>query len=231
MKMVSIAAVAAAALTTVAGVSAPVAAADLRSMKDGYAGPMPVLQSGPAGPCYFRADVGYSWSQSPDIKWPVNNGVHTDGSNGNPADGIVQAGEISYSFVTDKVANASMENTWFGEGGAGCSFGGSRGVRFEAMLGYRGDRKIDGEPGFYQPAPPVGVPPVIPPVLEDPLHTSLRTYTLMLNVYKDFGNFGGFIPYVGAGIGAAYHQLDDVYFTDNPSLTNRIKGDNDLSLA
>ena len=24
-----------------------------------------------AGPCYFRADVGYSWSRNPDVKWTV----------------------------------------------------------------------------------------------------------------------------------------------------------------
>jgi len=53
----------------------------------------------------------------------------------------------------------------------------------------------------------------------------------MLHAYKDFGNFGGFIPYVGAGIGAAYHQLGDVSFTGNPNLVNRIRGDNDLSFA
>ena len=53
----------------------------------------------------------------------------------------------------------------------------------------------------------------------------------MLNAFKDLGSFGGFVPYVGAGIGAAYHQLDDVSFTGNTALTNRIRGNNDLALA
>lgn len=131
----------------------------------------------------------------------------------------------------DKVSKTNSEDGWFGEGGLGCSFGGSRGVRFEAMLGYRGSRKIDGEPQIYDPGPPVGGP-VVPGVpIDDPLHTSITTTTLMLNAYKDFGNFGGFIPYVGAGIGVAYHQMDDVYFTGNPNLLNRIKGDNDIAFA
>jgi opacity protein-like surface antigen len=53
----------------------------------------------------------------------------------------------------------------------------------------------------------------------------------MVNVYKDLGHWGGIVPYVGAGVGAAYHKLDDIYFTGNPFLTNRIKGSSDLSFA
>ena len=34
------------------------------SVKDA---PIPVS----AGPCYFRADVGYSWSNDPDVRWTV----------------------------------------------------------------------------------------------------------------------------------------------------------------
>ena len=101
------------------------------------------------------------------------------------------------------------------------------------MFGFHGDRKFDGEPLFYKPGlppgTPVGNPP--PPDLEDPMHTNLKTYTLMFNGYKDLGNFGGFTPYVGAGIGVAYHRMDEVYFTENPNLTNRIEGDNDLAFA
>jgi opacity protein-like surface antigen len=240
MKLVSLAGVASAALAIAVSAPAPAFAADLGgyrgSTKDGYVAPMPVVQHGPSGPCYFRADAGYSWSNDPDVKWPVNNltrNTDTDFSTGVPVTTVTS----TTTFLTDKVANATIENTWLAEGGVGCSFGGSRGVRIEAVLGFRGGRKIDGEPGLFtvtdttsisgipDPAPPGG-PPII-----DPLHTSLKSYTLMLNAYKDFGNFGGFIPYVGAGIGAAYHQLDDVSFTGNPALTNRIKGDNDLAFA
>ena len=67
--------------------------------------------------------------------------------------------------------------------------------------------------------------------INDPLHTSLTSYTLMLNLYRDLGNYGGFTPYVGAGIGAAYNKLDQVYFTGNPNLLNRISGNSDLSFA
>jgi len=238
MKLVSLAGVASAALFLAAFVPVSAQAADLGgvrggSMKD-YGGPMPVIHQGAGGPCYFRADVGYSWSNDPTIKWPVNN-TNTD-TNYDVLDIYGNPTVTSTStFVTDKVANASMANTWLAEGGAGCGWGGSRGVRLEAMLGFRGDRKITGEPGFFENTVSttiggVTTPGVVVP-MEDPIHTKLQTYTLMINAYKDLGNWGGFTPYVGAGIGAAYHQLDDVSFTGNPNLTNRIRGDNDLAFA
>ena len=53
----------------------------------------------------------------------------------------------------------------------------------------------------------------------------------MLNAYKDLGTFGNLTPYVGAGVGMAYNKMDDVYFTGNPALVNKIKGDSELSFA
>jgi opacity protein-like surface antigen len=67
--------------------------------------------------------------------------------------------------------------------------------------------------------------------VEDPLHTSLRTYTLMFNAYHDLGKWGNVTPYVGAGVGIAYNIISDVYFTGNPALRNSINGDRDISLA
>jgi opacity protein-like surface antigen len=189
--------VASALLATAACMATPAVADGLDrprygSIKDGpmY---MPVRS---AGPCYFRGDVGYSWSQTPDVRWFVNG--------------------------DDVVNNVSMENTWLIEGGIGCGSG-SHGLRGELVLGYRGKRDIDGEPGFWNPPP--GNPPV------DPLHTSITTYTGMVNVYYDLGRFGNFVPYVGAGMGAAYHTMDSVYFTQNPALVNVIHGKSDLAFA
>lgn len=214
MKLVSLAGVAAAALAL--SVIAPfnANAADLGGMRGSIKdGPVPVVYQS-THPCYFRADIGYSWSNTPDIKWAVNNDAY------NLANGT------SYPNG-DTVSNASMDGGVFGEVGGGCGWGGPRGFRLEAMLGFRGDRDLYGEPVFY--AGPPSMPP--PPNTWDPLHASLRTTTLMINGYKDLGNWGGFVPYVGGGIGAAYHQLSDVYFTGNPNLTNKIHGDRDLSFA
>ena len=63
------------------------------------------------------------------------------------------------------------------------------------------------------------------------------TYAVTRDLHEEFGRDrvrntplaeSGF---VGAGIGAAYHQLDDIYFTGNPNLTNHIHGNNDIAFA
>lgn len=62
------------AAVTVAASALPASAADLtrRGMKDGYEPSMShVSPRGPAGPCYFRGDVGYSVMRDPTVKWPV----------------------------------------------------------------------------------------------------------------------------------------------------------------
>jgi opacity protein-like surface antigen len=219
-----LAALVAAGLATV-----PAAAADLHgSVKDGYAAPMPPVR-GPAGPCYFRADTGYSFSSEPDARWPVNNrefGGDTD------RDGFVDEDEIITTYLGDRVSGTSMEGSWLAEGGFGCGTGGPRGFRGELVFGYRGSRDIDGEPLIYNPGPTPGDPVGPPPDdYDDPMHTALKTYTLMFNVYKDLGSWGGFTPYVGAGIGVAYNVVDEVYFTGNPNLIHRIEGDEELSFA
>ena len=214
MKFTLKAGIALAALTGAAAMAGSVSAADLGgaprggSIKDGYVEAMPQIVRGPSGPCYFRADVGYSKSGDPTINW-------------------AQADPVTLDYITSDVKTLSFDNSWFGEVGAGCGSG-SRGLRGELMFGVHGSRKIEGEPAtaWYDPDGAGPTPPE-----DDPLHTSVKSYTMMFNAYKDLGNYGGITPYVGAGIGASYNITDDVYFTGNPALVNRIHGDRDLSFA
>jgi opacity protein-like surface antigen len=209
----------ASATLAVASSLTPVSAADLNgphggSIKDsGYAAPMHAPR-GPSGPCYFRSDLGYSLSRNPDLSWPVSSGVTAAGP----------PPVTTYTYVGDSVSKTKMDNAWFGDVGIGCGMG-SYGIRGEVMLGFHGDRKIQGEPLTYtKPAAPAT------PVT-DPLHTSMKSYTMMFNGYKDLGNFNGVVPYLGAGVGVAYNKMSEVYFTDNPSLVNRIEGQSRASLA
>ena len=109
----------AAALSLAAGLLAPVSAADLYggykgSIKDGpYAAPQAA-----AGPCYFRADTGYSWSQKPSADYVGNQDPN--------------------------VWNESLGNGWLVEAGIGCGSG-SRGLRGELVIGHRESRKFHGD--------------------------------------------------------------------------------------
>ena len=218
---------ASAAVALAAALSTPAMAADLGgSLKDTYR-PLPRVQASAAGPCYFRADVGGSVSRDPDMEWPVYNEVFAGDWNAN---GVVDEDEIWYRFEGRNVQNVSMDNTWLAEIGAGCGSG-SRGFRADVTFGFRGERDVWGVPPIYTGTivgDPVGTPP---PDVDDPIHTSIKSYTLMFNAYYDLGQYHGFVPYVGAGVGAAYHMVDEVYFTQNPYLTNRIEGDKELSFA
>jgi opacity protein-like surface antigen len=160
------------------------------------------------GSCYLRADIGYSWSRDPDVRWSV-----TDPDPNSPT---------AFQFVTDRVTDVRIDNTWLGEVGAGCGSG-PRGIRGEVMLGYHGKRNFDGTPG---PWDPVTTPPQ-----KDPIHSAVTTKTLMFNGYYDFGRWSRFTPYVGAGVGLAHNETEEVYFTGNPALINRIQGADRWSLA
>lgn len=222
-------AISAAAAGAVVALMTPVHAADLRgSIKDyGYTAPMPVVSNSTAGPCYVRADVGGVVPNNPNGSWPVHNEVFTGDANTN---GIVDQGEVDYVLAGSNIRGESLDGTWLAEVGAGCGSG-SQGFRGEITFGFRGRQDYTGIPHIYEGSmigTPVGG---TPPDIDDPIHTSIQTHTVMINAYYDFGMIYGIVPYVGAGIGAAYHQVGDVYFTGNPSLTNRIEGNDDVSLA
>ena len=183
----------------------PATAADLNgggwgrgSIKDGA----PVMAARPVGPCYYRADVGYSVSNGPHLRWNA-----TD-----------QGGNIN-----ETVTNTKLDSGWLAEAGMGCGSG-SRGLRGEFMLGYHGDRDVSGTTApFWTGAN----------TINSRIVSSLQTYTAMFNAYYDLGNIRGFVPYVGAGVGLAYHRTDDYFlpnWASNPQ-DYRIRGDNDLALA
>ncbi len=123
-------------------------------------------------------------------------------------------GDVGYSHTSTPVVNVESPNyafvgtddedvagTWSGDIGIGCGSG-SRGFRADLTLGYMGQRDITGiktdRPGFHFPAE---------------FSTDVSTITAMANVYYDFGQMRGFVPYVGFGLGIAHHDLGDVSFT------------------
>lgn len=115
------------------------------------------------------------------------------------------------------VTSPSLDSGWLFEGGLGCGMG-SRGFRAEIMLGAREKRSFHGH--YTDFTPPIPVDPV--------LTTDVKSYTLMFNAYHDIGKFGGFVPYVGAGIGWAYHKMGNVTSDLTPGIQH---GEDKLSFA
>ncbi len=74
-------------------------------------------------------------------------------------------------------------------GGYGCAT--ARGIRWDVLYTFHGDNKWSGVP-----APP------------DPIFADIETHSLMANLYYDFDMGRRFKPYVGAGIGVAYHDME-----------------------
>ncbi len=229
MKMINIAGLIAAAVA-VAVSGAPVSAADLGntrggSIKDGGGYDTPVMTRGTAGPCYIRGDLGASLSRAPNATWPVTNETRGYANPSASPSGYTS----TYAYAGDTVTNTKLDNAFFGGVGLGCGSG-SRGIRGEVMLNTTASRKLQGTPLNYTITNiNTGAPPSETYV--DPMHTSIRSTTLMFNGYKDLGSFSGITPYIGAGVGVSYNQMSEVYFTDNPNLLNRIEGDSRLSLA
>jgi opacity protein-like surface antigen len=225
----------------VAAAASPALAADLGgSMKDGnYRGQSQSYEAPSAGyaspsKCYLRADVGYSWSKNPSIQSPfgtqTNYFVDDGTGNGTYVPDTTRGGYVQNGTG---VSDTSMANSWLGEAGFGCGTGGPRGIRGEMMFGYRGDRKIQGTPGDFKTVNVYDNVPNAPIVAEDdPLHATIKTYTMMFNAYKDLGQFGNITPYVGAGVGLAYNRMSDVVFTDaSGAKIDFRQGHDDLALA
>ncbi len=81
-----------------------------------------------------------------------------------------------------------IENTGFIEGGLGCQV--TETFRVEAVGGVRLRSSI-----------------------RDPYNTldaDLQSYVGFVNVFYDITNYGGWTPYIGAGVGVAYHEITNV---------------------
>jgi opacity protein-like surface antigen len=140
-------------------------------------------------------------------------------------------GDVGYSWsrtggaeyvgnaVDPNVRSAKIDDGGVYEVGIGCGSG-SRGLRGDVTFGFRPGRDFSGDVDIV-----LGGLPVDPPI-----KTKIDSYTVMANGYYDFGNFRGFVPYVGAGIGVALHDMDYVYI-DHPASPNPQHGDTKVDLA
>lgn len=162
--------------------------------------------------CYFRADTGYAWTGNDHAR------------------GQAAGAEVG------RIEDRRFDDSWFGEIGVGCGWtrtsvtGGSikdapvevvtgPGLRADVTVGYRGPRDFN------------GVPPIPPAAPVDPVHGRVNSFTLMFNGYVDLGNFAGWMPYLGAGIGVAWNELENVHFTNGVVVSIGSRREADIAWA
>jgi opacity protein-like surface antigen len=104
-----------------------------------------------------------------------------------PALGFSDGATTGYS----EAINEKIETTGFIEGGAGCQVSDS--MRIEVTGGARLKSSLSD--------------PYI-----DSLDANITSHTIFVSGFWDITNYGGFTPYVGGGVGAAYHQITDLNF-------------------
>jgi len=81
-----------------------------------------------------------------------------------------------------------IDETIISDIGVGCEF--TANLRADVTLGYRSEAQV--QDSFTS------------------LDAKYSALTVMANVYYDIGNFNGFTPYVGAGVGVSRNKLSDV---------------------
>ncbi len=200
------------ALIAIAGTSSMAKAGDYRnfggSMKDPVIIPAPVASS---GNCYLRGDTGYAFAGNTDTYFYSE---------------VTQI--ISQPRPSGALSGGDRAGSWMFEVGVGCGMGeqsnpfGVSGMRADMTFGYRGASAITGGvPGYTQASS---------------VKADVTTYTQMFNLYKDFNvGMGSFTPYLGVGIGMAYHQMDNVYVSQSNATYGNfsyvVEGDQDLNFA
>jgi len=133
------------------------------------------------------------------------------------AGGWYLRGDISYDFNTSArvtLSTTSSSSTAF-DSDFDDTWNIGAGIGYEFSDWFRADVTAD----FRFPADWNGV------------STSLSMSTVMLNGYASMGNFSGFSPYIGAGIGAAYLNWDTFDFPDLLQVTGPAAVNNDWRFA
>jgi opacity protein-like surface antigen len=127
-------------------------------------------------------------------------------------------GDYSYSWMhageldgaVSQFGSVSIDNTWALGGGVGTYFG--RGVRGDITYEWRGSTDVHGGGPF---------------TTDFDINSSL----LLVNLYYDFRPFERFTPYIGIGVGAAYHRVSSGTIQTACSLCGTYEGDSTWSAA
>jgi opacity protein-like surface antigen len=216
--MKSTLAVVAIAVAAVAGLDEAAHAADWNGaaggIKDyGRAGvpvPAPIPVPDYAAKWYFRLDAGIGFISEPSIS---ESGLLFGTTDSPGAAGPTPFGSSPSWFAKDYETSV----TW----GLGAGYYWSSRVRTDLTADVRSQQSVKGSGSYRydQHSFTGGPPPVYGPVLDgagNPIqilgsvtdNTMHRSGTVLFNLYYDLFKHGAFTPYVGAGIGVAFHEFE-----------------------
>jgi opacity protein-like surface antigen len=143
----------------------------------------PYLPGGDFSGWYLRGDVGVGWTQLNDMR------------------STFAPGAVVPGFQIDR---AKLDDAYFI--GAGLGYQYNNWVRFDVTGEYRSHHNFMATESFANTFGIVGCGARC----FDTYHANLRTGVVMGNAYVDLGTWYGITPYVGAGVGVAFHSFTDL---------------------
>ena len=202
------------ALVALVAVCAPAGADGMRpgggdGIKDlGVPAPIPVPVPIPVREgfsYYLRADIGYAWAAD-NASFSENGSVFGLG-------GGVFTAPAPFAFGSPQFGalNTETHDLFIGTIGFGAYF--APRFRGDFTLDFRGKQGFDANTTYTYAATPGGVPNgnTINGVVRETFRTTATV--AMVNGYFDILPRGAFSPYVGAGIGFAYYDVDRTRFS------------------
>lgn len=157
--------------------------------------PAPVIEHTPvpvvgASGFYLRGDIGYSVWKDPDIEF--------------------QNDVAGFASPFD---NEHADNAFLIGGGIGYKF--KKYLRTDLTFDIRTNKDIGAtiECGACVAFPSIGARTL-------GQDTTLDLYTFFANAYIDIGNYNGFTPYIGGGVGVAYLDYGTLISSNNPTAGN-----------
>jgi opacity protein-like surface antigen len=138
--------------------------------------------AGAGGAC--AADLRIPYGQPRPVLEEYGSGWYLRGDIGWTGYSSVSADYVGRTGVLGAVSNTKLDDTWVVGAGVGYQAGW---FRSDVTVDYRSQSEFAGT------------------ALGDVFNGNVASWSTLLNGYFDLGSWSGITPYVGAGVGAAYH--------------------------
>jgi opacity protein-like surface antigen len=144
--------------------------------------PAPMVEPAHKGGWYLRGDVGYTVNGDVDVDYDVFGGT--------------PPGSFSTGLLSGELRNGYSI-------GAGVGYDTGNHLRLDLTADYFSKANYSGNSSCI-------IPPATVPTVCSNDSMSMTALSLLANAYVDLGNFNGFTPYVGAGIGGTHVKWSEL---------------------